>query len=40
MPQLVDEVKKYLDWGYTLIKIKVGGAPLAEDISRIEAVLK
>ncbi len=40
VPQLLDEVRKYLDWGYTLIKIKVGGAPLAEDIARIEAVLK
>ncbi len=40
VPELLDEVKKYLDWGYTLIKIKVGGVPLAEDIARIEAVLK
>lgn len=40
VPQLLDEVRKYLDWGYTLIKIKVGGAPLAEDLARIEAVLK
>ena len=40
VPQLLDEVRKYLDWGYTLIKIKVGGASLAEDLARIEAVLK
>ncbi len=40
IPQLLDEVRRYLDWGYTLIKIKVGGVPLAEDIARIEAVLK
>ena len=39
IPQLLDEVRKYLDWGYTLIKIKVGGATLAEDLARIEAVL-
>ena len=39
VPQLLDEVQRYLDWGYTLIKIKVGGAPLDEDIARIEAVL-
>ena len=39
VPQLLDEVRRYLDWGYTLIKIKVGGAPLAEDIARIEALL-
>lgn len=40
VPQLLDEVRRYLDWGYTLIKIKVGGVPLEEDIARIEAVLK
>ncbi len=40
IPQLLDEVQRYLDWGYTLIKIKVGGVPLEEDIARIEAVLK
>ena len=39
VPQLLDEVAKYLDWGYRLIKIKVGGAPLGEDLARIEAVL-
>lgn len=40
VPPLLDEVRRYLDWGYTLIKIKVGGVPLDEDIARIEAVLK
>jgi L-alanine-DL-glutamate epimerase-like enolase superfamily enzyme len=40
IPHLLDEVRRYLDLGYTLIKIKVGGAPLAEDIARIEAVLR
>jgi L-alanine-DL-glutamate epimerase-like enolase superfamily enzyme len=39
IPQLLDEVRRYLDWGYRLIKIKVGGLPLAEDLARIEAVL-
>ena len=39
VPQLLDEVRRYLDWGYRLIKIKVGGAPLAEDLARIDAVL-
>jgi L-alanine-DL-glutamate epimerase-like enolase superfamily enzyme len=39
VPQLLDEVRRYLDWGYTLIKIKVGGLPLDEDMARIEAVL-
>lgn len=39
IPQLLDEVRRYLDWGYRLIKIKVGGVPLAEDLARIDAVL-
>jgi L-alanine-DL-glutamate epimerase-like enolase superfamily enzyme len=30
----------YLDLGYSVVKIKIGGASLAEDISRIETVLK
>jgi L-alanine-DL-glutamate epimerase-like enolase superfamily enzyme len=37
---LVEEMRSYLDLGYTTVKIKIGGAPLAEDIERIEAVLK
>jgi L-alanine-DL-glutamate epimerase-like enolase superfamily enzyme len=36
---LQDEVRGYLDQGYTTVKIKIGGAPLAEDLRRIEAVL-
>ncbi len=36
---LLDEVRRYLDMGYTLIKVKVGGAPLAEDLERLEAVI-
>ena len=39
IPQLLDEVRRYLDWGYTLIKIKVGGLSLADDLARIEAVV-
>src|SRR5258707_15212288 len=30
----------YLDLGYSVVKMKIGGAPLSEDCSRIEAVLK
>src|SRR5258707_4801632 len=30
----------YLDMGYSVVKIKIGGAPLAEDLRRIETVLK
>ena len=37
---LQDEMRHYLDLGYSCVKMKVGGVPLAEDIARIEAVLK
>ena len=33
------EMRSYLDRGYTVVKMKIGGAPLAEDRARIEAVL-
>jgi D(-)-tartrate dehydratase len=36
--ELQDEMKRHLDAGYTMVKMKVGGAPLAEDMRRIEAV--
>jgi len=35
---LQDEMKRHLDAGYTMVKMKVGGAPLDEDMRRIEAV--
>ncbi|WP_445682751.1 mandelate racemase/muconate lactonizing enzyme family protein [Radicibacter daui] len=38
--QLQDEMKSYLDRGYKVVKMKIGAAPLAEDLRRIEAVLK
>src|SRR4029079_9748600 len=37
---LQDEMKGYLDKGYSTVKMKVGGVPLKEDLKRIEAVLK
>lgn len=37
---LVTEMQSYLDRGYTVVKMKIGGAPLAEDCKRIEAVLR
>ena len=37
---LQDEMRRYLDMGYTVVKMKIGGAPLAEDLARIEAVLQ
>lgn len=36
---LQDEIKSYLDLGYSTVKIKIGGAQLAEDLKRIEAVI-
>ncbi len=37
--ELSDEMKRFLDAGYTVVKMKIGGADLAEDLKRIEAVL-
>jgi L-alanine-DL-glutamate epimerase-like enolase superfamily enzyme len=37
---LQDEMRRHLDAGYTLVKMKVGGLPLAEDVRRLEAVLE
>ena len=33
------EMRSYTDRGYTVVKMKIGGATLAEDVRRIEAVL-
>ena len=38
--KLRSEMRSYLDRGYTVVKKKIGGAPLAEDLKRIEAILK
>jgi len=35
---LQDEMRRHLDAGYTMVKMKVGGLPLAEDLHRVEAV--
>ncbi|MDI3470129.1 MAG: mandelate racemase/muconate lactonizing enzyme family protein [Pseudolabrys sp.] len=40
IPALLDEMKHYLDLGYSTVKMKIGGVPLADDVRRIEAVLK
>ncbi len=37
---LQDEMRGYVDLGYTVVKMKIGGAPLAVDLRRIEAVLE
>jgi L-alanine-DL-glutamate epimerase-like enolase superfamily enzyme len=34
------EMRSYLDRGYTVVKMKIGGADIAEDRNRIEAVLQ
>ena len=38
--QLRAEMARYVARGYTVVKMKIGGATLAEDARRIEAVLK
>ncbi|MCW2684743.1 MAG: Enolase superfamily enzyme related to L-alanine-DL-glutamate epimerase, partial [Blastococcus sp.] len=37
---LQDEMKAFLEQGYRVVKMKIGGADLAEDLKRIEAVLE
>jgi L-alanine-DL-glutamate epimerase-like enolase superfamily enzyme len=37
---LTREMQSYLDRGYSVVKKKIGGGSLAEDLQRIEAVLK
>jgi L-alanine-DL-glutamate epimerase-like enolase superfamily enzyme len=37
---LQDEMRRHLASGYTMVKMKVGGAPLDEDLRRLEAVLE
>ena len=38
--ELQDEIRARLDEGYTTMKIKVGGAPIPEDVKRVEAALE
>jgi L-alanine-DL-glutamate epimerase-like enolase superfamily enzyme len=37
---LGDEMRRYLDCGYSTVKMKIGGADLATDLKRIEAVIR
>uniref|UniRef100_UPI00404709A1 mandelate racemase/muconate lactonizing enzyme family protein n=1 Tax=Orrella sp. TaxID=1921583 RepID=UPI00404709A1 len=37
---LINEMHSYLDRGYSVVKMKIGGASLAQDCERIESVLK
>src|SRR5512147_2966891 len=40
LSMLRGEMRGYLDRGYNVVKMKIGGAPIAEDRIRIEAVLE
>ena len=37
---LQDEMRGYLGAGYSVVKMKIGGAPLEDDLRRVEAVLE
>ena len=37
---LRDEMRRYLDLGYSVVKMKIGGESLADDVKRIEAVIE
>ena len=39
IPELQAEIKKRMDEGYQTMKVKVGGAPLAEDLKRLDAAI-
>src|ERR1700732_4808424 len=40
LSMLRSEMRSYLDRGYNVVKMKIGGAPITEDRMRIEAVLE
>ena len=40
LDDLKDEMRRHLGSGYTMLKMKVGGLPLPEDLRRLEAVLQ
>ncbi|MDP1532279.1 MAG: enolase C-terminal domain-like protein [Rubrivivax sp.] len=40
LPELLEEIREKLGQGYRTMKIKVGGASIAEDIARVEAALR
>jgi len=37
---LREEMKRYLDLGYSVVKMKIGGESLADDVRRIESVIQ
>ncbi len=40
LAELQDEMRGFLDAGYNVVKMKIGGASLAEDLARIEAAIE
>jgi L-alanine-DL-glutamate epimerase-like enolase superfamily enzyme len=38
--ELQEEMRRYVELGFTVVKVKIGGAPLDEDLRRIEAVIE
>jgi L-alanine-DL-glutamate epimerase-like enolase superfamily enzyme len=40
LPELQKEMRGFLDLGYQVVKMKIGGASLSEDLRRIDAVLE
>jgi L-alanine-DL-glutamate epimerase-like enolase superfamily enzyme len=40
LEHLQEEIRRRLDEGYTTMKIKVGGAPIPDDVKRVEAALE
>ena len=40
LDKLKDEMQSYLDRGYSVVKMKIGGASLEDDLKRIEAVIE
>ncbi|PQP01018.1 mandelate racemase [Massilia phosphatilytica] len=39
LEKLKDEMRAYIERGYNVVKMKIGGAPLDDDLRRIDAVL-
>ena len=39
LEELRDEMRGYRELGYDAVKMKIGGAPLSEDLARLEAVI-
>ena len=40
LTDLQDEMRQFLDSGYNVVKMKIGGADLTEDLKRIDAVIE